>query len=56
MFMCLEKGEIEIGDENGVSKQFKQGKVLIPTPDQWHLWSETLVIFLLKLLLFMLVL
>ena len=30
------KGEIEIGDETGNSKQFKQGEVLIPTPDQWH--------------------
>ena len=36
MAVYVLKGEIEIGDENGNSKQFKQGEVLIPTPDQWH--------------------
>jgi quercetin dioxygenase-like cupin family protein len=36
MAVYVLKGEIEIGDENGNSKQFKQGEVLIPTPDEWH--------------------
>ena len=36
MAVYVLKGKIEIGDENGNSKQFKQGEVLIPTPDQWH--------------------
>ena len=36
MAVYVLKGEIEIGDEDGNAKQFKQGEVLIPTPNKWH--------------------